>query len=149
LAEVLGAVSDCEIRLVGADPVRAAIDGAWHRPWRYETEVSEIQQFSVGIMPLNLTEWDRGKCGLKVLQYMACGVPCVATRCDVTIDMIDHGRSGFLVESPMEWRDAIETLRDPDLRERIGRAGRETVEARFSLRVAAPKMLAHLRAVAE
>jgi glycosyltransferase involved in cell wall biosynthesis len=147
LAEVLGAIPDCEVRLIGADPVRAAIDGAWHRPWRYETEVAELQQFSIGIMPLGRTDWDRGKCGLKVLQYMACGVPCIATRCDVTMDMIEHERTGFLVDSPDEWRAAIENLRDPELRARIARAGREAVEGRFSLKVAAPKLVAHLEAV--
>lgn len=149
LAGVLNSLDDCEVRLIGADPVRAAVERAWHRPWRYETEVAELQQFSVGIMPLNRTEWDRGKCGLKLLQYMACGISCVATRCDVTMDMIEDGRNGFLVESPQEWRDAIERLREKQLRERIGRAGRETVESRFSLRIAAPKLLSHLEAVAK
>lgn len=149
LAGILSMLKDCEIRLYGADPVRAGIECAHHRPWRYETEVSEIQRFSVGIMPLNRTEWDRGKCGLKALQYMACGVPCIATRCDVTLEIIEDGQNGLLAETPEEWAEAFAQLRDPEFRNRLGEAARRTVESSFSLKEAAPKLLAYLKAVAQ
>lgn len=148
LAETLNGLDDAEVRLIGANPVWAAVEKAWHRPWSYESEVREVQQFSVGIMPLPETDWARGKCALKALQYMACGVPCVATPCGAVRDIIEDDVNGLFADTPGAWRMAFEQLRDPSERRRIGEAGRRTVEERFSLKVAAPKLLAHLDAVA-
>ena len=86
---------------------------------------------------------------LKALQYMACGVPCVATPFGAVCDIIQDDVNGLLAETPGAWRMAFEQLRDPSERQRIGEAGRRTVEEKFSLRVAAPKLLAHLEAVAQ
>ena len=136
------------IRLIGADPKRVPWPGAEIRPWSLDTEVAEIQQFSVGIMPLPKDEWSRGKCALKALQYMACGVPCVATPHGAIGNIIRDGENGLFADSPEEWREAIERLRDPELRRRLGEAGRATVEKDYSLRVWAPRMGEELEAVA-
>lgn len=148
LAEVLNGLPDAQIRLIGANPVYAAIEKAWHRPWSFETEVQEVQSFAVGIMPLPKTDWARGKCALKALQYMACGIPCVATPFGAVCDIIEDGVNGLLADSPAEWTIALERLRDPKLRKRLGDAARQMVEERYSLKVAAPKLRAHLEAVA-
>lgn len=148
LAEVLNGLEDAEVRLIGANPVFAAIEKAWHRPWSFETEVQEVQSFAVGIMPLPKTDWARGKCALKALQYMACGVPCVATPFGAVCDIIEDGVNGLFADSPEEWRSAFAKLRDPVQRRKLGDAARQTVEDRFSLKVAAPKLRAHLEAVA-
>jgi glycosyltransferase involved in cell wall biosynthesis len=148
LAEVLDGLTGSEIRLVGADAVRARIEKAGHRPWSYETEVREVQEFSLGIMPLPQTEWARGKCALKALQYMACGVPCVATPLGPVREIIEDGVNGLFADTPAEWRAAIERLRDSEFRKRLGEAARRTAGERYSLKVAAPKLLALLESVA-
>jgi glycosyltransferase involved in cell wall biosynthesis len=148
LGEVLDGLTNAEIRLVGADPVRARIEKAGHWPWSYETEVREVQEFSLGIMPLPQTEWARGKCALKALQYMACGVPCVATPFGAVREIVEDGVNGLFADTPAEWLGAIERLRDASFRKRLGEAARQTAEERYSLKVAAPKLLALLESVA-
>ena len=140
IAEVLSSLERAQVRIVGADPGRVAIDGADHRPWSLESEVVELQAFSVGLMPLPKDEWSRGKCALKAIQYMACGVPCVATPYGAVRDVIEHEKNGLFADSPAEWKNALERLRDPGLRARLGEAARETVETRYSLASAAPRM---------
>lgn len=139
-AEGLSALPDATIRLIGADPARAPIATAEIRPWSLEGEVSEIQRFSVGIMPLPKDDWSRGKCALKALLYMACGVPCISTPFGAVLDIISHGENGLFADSPEEWRDAVDRLRDPAERGRMGELARATVESRFSLRQAAPRL---------
>ena len=140
IADVLAGLEGAEVRIVGADPGRVAIDGAEHRPWSIESEVGELQAFSVGLMPLPKDEWSRGKCALKAIQYMACGVPCVATPYGAVRDVIEHEKNGLFADSPAEWKNALEGLRDPGLRAKLGEAARETVEKRYSLASAAPRM---------
>jgi glycosyltransferase involved in cell wall biosynthesis len=147
-AEALATLSNAEIVLVGANRDVSPRFAAQVRPWSYENEVAELRRFSVGIMPLLKNDWMRGKCALKALQYMACGVPCVATPFGAARDLIRHGENGFFADSVSEWRDALEQLRDPELRGRIGRAGRATVEQRFALRDAGPRLVELLEAVA-
>lgn len=148
VAKALGDVEDATLRLVGADAARAPWPDAEVRPWSLEHEAGEIQQFSVGIMPLPKDSWTRGKCALKALQYMACGVPCIATPYGAILDIIEDGVNGVFADTPEQWMDAVERLRDPALRKRIGDAGRATVETRFALRDAAPRLRAILEDVA-
>ena len=116
------------------------IDGAETRPWSWEREVADLQSFSVGLMPLIKDEWTRGKCALKALLYMACGIPCLATPYGAVTHIVQHKVNGWLADSPQEWREAIEELRDPSLRQRLGKAARATVIERFSLEGAAPRL---------
>lgn len=147
VAEAVLGTRETQICLVGADAKYVPIPNVEMRSWSYETEVSDIQSFSIGIMPLPKSEWTRGKCALKALQYMACGVPCVATPYGAALDIIRHGENGMLADSYSEWRNAFESLRDPTLRRRLGEAGRETVESRYSLKHAAPRLLALLESL--
>ena len=118
------------------------------RPWSEDTEVVDIQKFDVGIMPLPDTPWERGKCGFKLIQYMACGLPVVASPIGVNISIVEHGVNGFLADTTDEWARALNTLRDkPELRLKMGRAGRAKVEAEYCLQVTAPRMLELLKGV--
>lgn len=111
------------------------------RPWSMEREVPDLQDASIGVMPLEDTEWARGKCGLKLLQYMAVGVPTVASPVGVNCAIIETGHNGFLASTEQEWYDHLESLcRQPQLRQQIGRAGRRTVEERYSLAVWGPQL---------
>jgi hypothetical protein len=118
-------------------------------PWSEESEVALIQKMDIGIMPLTDTPWARGKCGYKLIQYMACGLPVVASPVGVNSDIVEHGVNGFLASTEIEWRSALGTLlSDPNLRHRMGAAGRQKVERDYSLQVWAPKVAGMLRDVA-
>ncbi|WP_407474997.1 glycosyltransferase family 4 protein [Sulfitobacter sp. PM12] len=120
------------------------------RPWAEDTEVAMIQGMDIGVMPLPNTPWTRGKCGYKLIQYMACGLPVVASPVGVNRDIVEDGVNGFLAENDDEWRTAIEKLLDdPALRRRMGAAGRRKVEEKYSLQVWGPRVAQMLRSVAE
>ena len=109
------------------------------RDWDAATEASEISRFGVGVMPLGNGPWEQGKCGYKLIQYMACGRPVVASPVGANRQIVRHGETGFLAETEAEWTDALTKLADdPALRERMGQAGRREVERSYSLQVNAP-----------
>jgi len=119
------------------------------RPWRLETEIVELLQIGIGIAPLHDTPWERGKCGVKILQYMACGLPVVASPIGVNAQIVIHGVSGFLVRDIGEWQEALARLiANPNLRQDLGAAGHETVQKRFSVQVAVEKIASVLRGLA-
>ena len=119
-------------------------------PWSEDTEIAQIQGMDIGIMPLTDTPWARGKCGYKLIQYMACGLPVVASPVGVNAEIVEHGVNGFLARTEDEWRDALVTLlRDPDLRRRMGAEGRRKVETQYSLQVWGPRVAGMLKGVAE
>lgn len=109
--------------------------------WSLDSEVGQLQRMSVGLMPQPATDWARGKCGLKALQYMACGRPVIASRFGVALDLIEDGVTGLLADSPDEWMAAIERLRDPAERARMGEAAREKVVRDFSLATWTPRLV--------
>jgi glycosyltransferase involved in cell wall biosynthesis len=128
-------------RAVGAALTPQESDLLDIRPWSEATEVSAIQAMDIGVMPLPDTPWARGKCGYKLIQYMACGLPVVASPVGVNAEIVEHGVNGFLARTEADWREAIETLlKDPDLRARMGAAGRRKVEERYSLQVWGPRV---------
>jgi glycosyltransferase involved in cell wall biosynthesis len=111
-------------------------------PWREETEGEEIQNFDVGITPLPDEPWARGKSGLKLIQYMACRLPVLASPVGVNTEIVEHGYNGFLASSIEEWIYALESLRaDSELRHTMGVAGRRQVEEKYHLAVTAPKLV--------
>ena len=104
------------------------------RPWQHETETTDLADADIGISWLPDDGWSAGKCGLKVLQYMAAGLPVVANPVGVQKMLVRHGETGFLVETPDEWEDAVRLLAaDPVLRRRMGRAGRRLVEEEYQV----------------
>lgn len=134
----VAALPGVEIQVVSnRRPELPGVPFVW-RPWSAETEVADLAGFDVGIMPMPDDEWALGKCALKALSYMAMGVSTVASPVGANREVIEHGRNGLLASSDAEWLDAVSRLAgDRDLRERLGRAGRETVVARYSMRSSA------------
>ncbi|MBA4368909.1 MAG: glycosyl transferase family 1, partial [Desulfobacterium sp.] len=111
--------------------------------WSEATEVKDIQQFDVGIMPLPDTLWAKGKCGYKLIQYMACGCPVVASSIGANREIVDNGKNGFLSTTLQEWRDNLIRLReDAGLRDRLGTNGRKMVEEKYCLQVTGPRLAA-------
>jgi glycosyltransferase involved in cell wall biosynthesis len=112
------------------------------RPWSKTTEVSDLLLVDVGIMPLPNDEWTKGKCGFKALQYMALEIPCVASPVGVNTQIIQPGNNGFLCYDEKEWLECITKLiHDSYLRKEIGRAGRKTIEAYYSITSNTPTFL--------
>ncbi|MFU8831782.1 MAG: glycosyltransferase family 4 protein [Wenzhouxiangella sp.] len=115
-------------------------------PWNEATEVISMQTFDVGIMPLPDEPWARGKCGFKLIQYMACGLPVVASPVGVNAEIVEELGNGLLSASHDEWVKALCFMRDhPKERSRMGKAGRVKVETRYSLQVMAPRLVELLR----
>lgn len=97
-------------------------------------------------MPLTDTPWARGKCGYKLIQYMACGLPVIASPVGVNTEIVEHGVNGFLASTEAEWIEALRTLlSDAALRARMGEAGRRKVERDYSLQVWGPRVAQILR----
>ncbi|MCP4689127.1 MAG: glycosyltransferase family 4 protein [Desulfobacterales bacterium] len=116
------------------------------RRWREETEVDDIQEFDVGVMPLHDELFERGKCGYKLIQYMACQAPVVGSGVGANLEIIEHGKNGSVANSTNDWVEALKTLREErELRKRMGRAGRLKVEARYCLRATAPRLTTLLK----
>lgn len=129
------------IRAVGAGKAAAADPMLDNLPWSEDTEVASIHAMDIGVMPLTDTPWSRGKCGYKLIQYMACGLPVVASPVGVNAEIVEHGVNGFLATTEAEWRDALDTLlTDEDLRWRMGEAGRRKIEEHYSLQVWGPRV---------
>jgi glycosyltransferase involved in cell wall biosynthesis len=119
----------------------------WKRYASVAEEVSDLHAFDVGIMPLPDTPYAAGKCALKAIQYMACGIPVVASPVGIAPQVVGEGECGFLARTPEEWLDRLaRLLADPELRERLGRAGRSRVRERYALPAAASALAGVLRA---
>jgi glycosyltransferase involved in cell wall biosynthesis len=134
--------------LVGSGQIELGCVPTEIYPWSEVTEIADLQSFDVGIMPLPDEPWERGKCGFKLIQYMACGKPVVASPVGVNEQIVEEGVNGFLATTKDDWVSALSALRDDkDLRERMGRASRKRVEANYCLQVTAPKMAKLLSSV--
>jgi glycosyltransferase involved in cell wall biosynthesis len=142
--------SAVEVRIVGAGEYRLPDLEATYRPWSLDRETDELCGFDIGLMPLPDTDWARGKCGLKALQYMSVGVPVVCSPVGVNSEIVEDGASGFLPKSTAEWVQAIARLvEDAGLRQKMGEVGRHRVSQHYSLDRWAPQLAEHLREVGE
>lgn len=102
--------------------------------WNAATEVSDLQKFDIGVMPLPDDEWAKGKCGFKGLQYMAMEIPTVMSPVGVNTEIIEHGVNGFFAKTEEEWFNVLcRLIDDAQLREIVGKRGRQTVIERYSI----------------
>ncbi len=101
--------------------------------WSLQSEVDDLQKIDIGVYPLPMDEWVLGKSGLKAIQYMSFGLPCVATDISTAKQFIRNGQNGFLVRTDDEWIAAlINLIDDPQLRRKIGENARDTALQHFS-----------------
>lgn len=134
---------------VGARPDQVQSTPFEAREWHEHTEVAQLHEFDIGIMPLPDEPWERGKCGYKLIQYMASTLPVVASPVGVNTRIVQHGNNGLLADSPAQWAEAITRLVDNGgLRRQMGQAGRRQVENTYSLQVQADRLIAMLRGAA-
>jgi glycosyltransferase involved in cell wall biosynthesis len=124
------------IDAVGARMFSGVEAGISFLPWSEEGEIERINAMDIGVMPLPDTPWMRGKCGYKLIQYMACGLPVVASPVGMNAEIVEHGVNGFLAETDDDWSRALNTLIcNPELRKKMGLAGRKRAEERYSLQL--------------
>lgn len=138
------------LKIIGADNVDLKFDDVEviYLSWRLEEEVEQFQSLDIGVYPLPDTTWTLGKTGFKTIQYMSVGIPCVASNVGANKIIIKDGENGFVANSEEEWVEKLSILiKDPQLRQRIGLAGRKYVEEHFSLKVNAPRYLRILQYV--
>ncbi|MBY0493474.1 MAG: glycosyltransferase family 4 protein [Cyanobacteria bacterium] len=111
--------------------------------WSRDREIALFNTCDIGVYPLPNDEWTLGKCGFKAIQFMACGVPVVASPVGVNRQIIEDGTSGLLANQEAEWRNHLRALlTDAALRRRIGAAGRARIEQHYSLQAIAPAVVA-------
>jgi hypothetical protein len=108
--------------------------------WRPETEIEDLAQIDIGVMPLPDGPYERGKCAYKLIQYMALGRAGVASPVGANCDVVTDGVDGFLPTDEPGWEEAIVRLvEDPPLRRQVGERARARVEAEYSLRAVIPR----------
>ena len=101
--------------------------------WNRNNEIKDMQKIDIGIYPLSDDPWVYGKSGLKAIQYMAFGLPTVATNIGTTVDIIKHMHNGWLVNNNKEWVEALEALiKNPELRKSLGENARKTIVEKYS-----------------
>ena len=144
------ATHSAQIILVGAEQQDFGDLPIKYMDWSEATEAEIIASFDVGIMPLTDTDWERGKCGYKLLQYMACGVPTIARDVGANRTIVEHNHTGFLVNTSSEWLHAWQTLyHQAETRRTMGQAGYRKLLSTFELQVTAPQLHQLLQAVAK
>jgi glycosyltransferase involved in cell wall biosynthesis len=132
---------NCRLVTIGSGPLNLPGIPIETRDWKEENEAALMRDFDVGIMPLPREAWTEGKCGYKLIQYMACGIPVVASPVGINREIV-HANIGFLAESTEEWITGIRALqKDVELRASLGQAGRRRVEKEFSLQRTAPMLV--------
>ena len=149
LVRVVAAHDRVRVRIVSdRPPPFAVLDPArWSfSPWSEEREVADIQSMDIGIMPLVDSEWARGKCSFKMLQYMSCGLPVVVSPVGMNAEVLREGAIGHAARNESEWTDALSgLLGSARSRAAMGAAGRALVERRYATRVLAAELARHLR----
>lgn len=123
-----------EFTVIGDGSYRYENLGIIGKSWSLDKEVSDLQEFDIGIMPLPDDEWSKGKCGLKGLQYMALEIPTIMSPVGVNTEIIQHKINGFLASTSDEWFDCLGILiENPELRQQIGIMGRKKVVEYYSV----------------
>ncbi len=143
---ILDKYKNVEIRIVGGMSGNFLGPGLVYKNWSLEREVRDLQEFDIGIMPMPDNEWTRGKCAFKIIQYMASGIPSVASPVGMNLEVIKDSVNGLFASSAAEWREKLSTLIElPELRRTLGENGRKTVVERYSLEANKDKFLGLLR----
>ena len=140
---------DFTLRIIGATHISLPGIDVEMLPWRAETEALDLQGAWAGLMPAPDDAWARGKCGCKALQYMGMGIPAVCSPVGMNAQLVRDGENGLLASSEDEWVEKLTLLiNSAELRQRLGQAGRETVESWYSAEVQAPRVYSIFASVA-
>lgn len=148
ILEILAKKYIIQLNVIGAKGSQIKGVRVNYRDWNLDTELKEIYNFDIGIMPLTDDEWSRGKSATKLLQYMAAGIPAVASPVGVNSEIIKDGINGFLAENKEAWIEKISMLIDnKELCLKITENARKDVERFYSVQANAPKLLDVIRKI--
>ncbi len=135
-------------KIVGGNFSINGLSNVISKSWLLDEELDDLSSFDIGIMPMPDNLWTRGKCGFKAILYMSMAVPCVCSPVGINKEIITDGVNGFLPDTEEEWVRKLSLLiNSHELRQKIGAAGRKTIEERYSVKVNAPKFLEILQKV--
>lgn len=150
LLRCLVAEGKASVLVVGAGQAGRSDEGGGieFRDWSEAREIADLQAMDIGIMPVPDRPWERGKSGYKLIQYMATGLPCVASPVGANCDIVVDGETGFLAATDNEWESALRKLiDDPNLARNLGQAGRRRAIKFYSLASQAPRLVELFRAL--
>ncbi len=132
-------------RVIGGRPISFAGVEIENLKWEESAEASMLAEFDIVVMPLPDSPFERGKCGYKLIQYMACGKPAVGSPVGVNARIVTPA-CGFLCTSTSEWYDALlKLVVDERLRTRMGTAGRQIVEQNYCIQKTGPQVVSYLK----
>lgn len=124
------------LRIIGGDVALDAKIKTEYVKWEASSENINLATSDIGIMPLEKTYWEMGKCGFKLIQYMASGLPVVATDLPANREIVEEDVSGYIANDLDVWKRGLETLLNkPDERKIMGSKGRKIIEDRYSYQV--------------
>lgn len=139
--KLLAEKKDFTLRIIGAGLIDMPGVCVEYLDWSIDNEADLIAMCDIGIMPLNDGAWEKGKCAYKLIQYMACGLPTVASPVGANLEVVVDGATGFFASKESDWLEKFELLlSDKMLRSRLGLAGRARVEENYCLQQTAPKL---------
>ncbi len=145
--QTLAAKQRFKLRVIGGGHIDLPSVDVEYVAWSEATEADSIRLCDVGVMPLLDSPWERGKCGYKLIQYMASGLPVVASNVGVNPEIVQHGENGFLANKGNEWVALLDRLlKDASLRAHMGLSGRQQVERAYCTQHTGPRMTELLRA---
>lgn len=131
-----------EFHVISNEKPNLKIQSLQFIPWNKTSEIEDLAKFQIGVMPLSQDQWAEGKCGFKGLQYMSLEIASVMSPVGVNKKIIKNGENGFLVETAEQWLEVLEQLiKNDELRTKIGKAGKLTVENEYSVKANATKYL--------
>lgn len=136
--------------LIGADKNQFNIDNpnVIIKEWKQATEMDDLESLDIGINPIIDDEFSRGKCGFKVIQYMAKGICAVSSPVGINSDIIDDGINGYLANNEDDWTEKLSILiESKELRDTFGKEGRRLVEKNFCVENTVPKFQAVIESV--
>jgi glycosyltransferase involved in cell wall biosynthesis len=137
-----------QLKIVADDFFELEAMPVLRKRWSAEEEIADLHSFDIGLMPLSDDVWTRGKCGFKLLQCMAVGLPVVCSPVGINAEIVTDGVEGFWARGEEEWVARLSQLvADAGLRAAMGRRARQKVAASYSLAVNAPRLLQYLREV--
>lgn len=115
--------------------------------WSEETEINQIHRFDVGIMPLRLySDWDKGKCAFKLIQYLGCGIPAIASHVGANEDVVLENKTGYLVSTKEEWLTALlKIYSNREQSQQMGKIGRSHISDHYSKQSLAKKWIASIK----
>jgi glycosyltransferase involved in cell wall biosynthesis len=135
-------------RFVGSPGIASSVEGAQVIEWDSQAEVHDLSRFDIGVMPLPYDEWSEGKCGCKLLQYMAMGIPAVASPVGVNQQIVQHGHTGLLARTLEDWVHTLsELILDPALRQQLGDNARTRAVNHYSVESQWPQFWSLLTSV--